>query len=207
MIPDISIIITSYNYGKYIDRCLRSCLNQKDVNFEIIIVDDCSTDDTEEKIAPYLSDKRVTFVKLQNNVGVSVASNMGIMNSRGRFFIRVDADDFVNDKMCYFLHNYLQNNRKVFGVACDYIYVNEYEEKIERLSAEEKPISCGVMYRTDSFKEIGGYNSDYRNKEHEVFLQKLKSHYTIDYLKLPLYRYRRHGNNKTLSKEYKDTKI
>ena len=45
MIPEVSIIITAYNYGKYIERCVRSCLKQKDVNFEIIIVDDCSTDD------------------------------------------------------------------------------------------------------------------------------------------------------------------
>ena len=50
MVPEVSIIITNYNYGKFISRCLRSCLSQSNVLYEVIVVDDCSTDDSFERI-------------------------------------------------------------------------------------------------------------------------------------------------------------
>ena len=53
MVPDISIIITNYNYERYIARCLRSCLNQKNVFYEVIVVDDCSTDRSLQRIQPF----------------------------------------------------------------------------------------------------------------------------------------------------------
>ena len=55
--PEISILITNYNYGKFISRCLRSCLDQKNINHEIIIVDDNSSDNSDEVVKPFLADK------------------------------------------------------------------------------------------------------------------------------------------------------
>ena len=54
MNADVSIVITNYNYSKYIQRCLRSCINQKYVNHDVIVVDDCSTDNSIEKLSPFL---------------------------------------------------------------------------------------------------------------------------------------------------------
>ena len=74
--PDVSIIITNYNYGRYLQRCIRSCLNQKNANHEVIVVDDCSSDDTKEVIKPFLED--VKFVSTKKNSGVAVAANLGV---------------------------------------------------------------------------------------------------------------------------------
>ena len=91
--PDVSIIITNYNYGKYLPRCLRSCLSQKNVNCEVIVVDDCSTDRSTEAVKPFLDD--IKFIQTPSNVGVAAASNIGIRAAKGQFVIRVDADDYV----------------------------------------------------------------------------------------------------------------
>lgn len=205
MIPEVSIIITNYNYGKYIGRCIRSCLTQKNINFEVIVVDDCSTDNTDELIQPFLDD--IQYIKTPKNVGVAEASNIGIRKAKGQFFIRVDADDFVNEWMCFFLRTYLTFNHDAFAVSCDYMLVDDYENEIKRKYASIDNISCGIMYRKDLFIELGGYNSDMRHREEEELRKRLGEKYKILYVEIPFYRYRMHNNNKTKNPEYRTWRI
>ena len=184
--PDVSIVITNYNYGKYLSRCLRSCLSQKNVNHEIVVVDDCSTDDSMKKIKPFLKD--ITLLKTEVNSGVAVAANLGIENSKGQYVIRVE-------------------NHDAFGVACDYVLVDDHEEVLERKHADKDNISCGIMYRKDLILELGGYNSEMRHREEEELRKRIGEFYKVHYLKIPFYRYRMHGNNKTKNPEYKTWKI
>ena len=200
--PDISIIITNYNYVRYLDRCIRSCLKQVHVKHEVIVVDDCSTDNSEEVIKPFLED--ITFLQTAQNSGVSAASNLGIEHARGRFVVRVDADDFIHEEMCYFLSRYLQFNRDAFCVSCDYILVDNMENKIERKYAKRENISCGVMYRKDLFKKIGCYNTTMRHCEEEELRSRIGENYNIHHLEMAFYRYRMHDSNKTKMPEYKE---
>tara|TARA_X000001388_G_scaffold77085_2_gene76429 strand:- start:844 stop:1467 length:624 start_codon:yes stop_codon:yes gene_type:complete len=203
--PDVSIIITNYNYGKYIQRCLRSCINQKNVNHEIILVDDCSTDNSIEMIKPFKND--ITFIQTEKNSGVAVAANLGIKNARGQFIIRVDADDYVSSDMCYFMQTYLETNHDAFCVSCDYVLVDNYENIIERKYARKENISCAIMYRKDLLLELGAYNENFRHREEEELRKRLGDYYTIHHLNIPFYRYRMHNTNKTKSKEYKELKV
>ena len=91
--PDVSIIITNYNYSRYIARCVRSCLKQKNVNVEVIVVDDKSTDNSADALSPFLDDIRI--IKNKKNLGVAASANKGIKAAKGQFIIRVDADDYV----------------------------------------------------------------------------------------------------------------
>ena len=77
----ISVIITTYNYGKYIERAIRSCMDQSldDSEYEIIVVNDCSTDFTEKILENYSSDVKV--FNLTKNIGLSAARNFGIKQS------------------------------------------------------------------------------------------------------------------------------
>lgn len=204
-IGDVTIIITNYNYGMYLDRCIRSCLKQRHVKCQVVVVDDCSTDNTEEVLLPFRD--KITFLKTEKNSGVSAASNLGIKHSTGRFVIRVDADDFIHEDTCYFLMKYLQTNRDAFCVSCDYYLVDNHENKIERRYAEVDNISCGVMYRKDLLVSMGCYNSDFRHREEEELRKRLGDFYQIHHLRIPFYRYRMHNTNKTKSKEYKTTKV
>ena len=203
--PDISIIVTNYNYSKYIQRCLRSCINQKYVNHDVIVVDDCSTDNSIEKLSPFLGD--IKFYQTPKNSGVAAAANLGVEKSKAQFFIRVDADDFVTSQMCYVMKEYLESNNDCFCVSCDYYMVNNGEEVVERKYAEVDDISCGIMYRRDLFLDLGGYNPDMRHKEERELRKRLSSNYTINHLRMPFYRYRMHDSNKTKSKEYEQTKV
>jgi len=202
---DVSIVITNYNYSRYLGRCIRSCVNQNNITPEIIVVDDCSSDNWKEVTDPFIHD--IKLIRLERNVGVAEASNIGIKAAKGRFFMRVDADDFISPDTCYFMHYYLQKNRDAFGVACDYIKVNNYEEKLKRYYADKDNISCGIMYRKDLFIDLGGYNSDMRHKEEEEIRKRLGDKYKIHYLNIPFYRYRMHDNNKTKQPEYKTWEI
>ena len=203
--PDVSIIICNYNYGKYISRAIRSCLAQRNVNLEIIVVDDCSTDDSIDKILSFGDD--VKLIKNPKNLGVAESSNVGINAARGRFVIRVDSDDFVNKDMCYFLITYLESNMDAFCVSCDYWLVDDNENKIERKYAKVDNVSCGILYRKDQLINLGGYNTKMRHREEEELRKRLGTEYKVHNLEIPFYRYRMHQNNKTKTNEYKNTII
>lgn len=93
-LPLISVIIPSYNSSFYIKKCLKSILKQNYRNLEVIVVNDGSTDKTEDEMKKYLNDKRVKYL-FQKNKGVSSARNYGMSEASGEYFIFVDADDFL----------------------------------------------------------------------------------------------------------------
>ena len=203
--PDVSVIITNYNYGKYVSRAVRSCLNQSNTNHEVIVVDDCSTDGSLEILQTFENDIKVVSTGI--NSGVAVAANLGVKHSRGQFFIRVDADDYVNSDMCYMMKTYLEANHDAFCVSCDYLMVDNYENVLERKYAEHENISCGIMYRRDLFLQMGGYNTKMRHREEEELRKRLGGDYKIHHLRIPFYRYRMHESNKTKEPEYKTWEI
>jgi glycosyltransferase involved in cell wall biosynthesis len=200
-----SLIITTYNYGQYIERCIRSCLNQRFVDSEsneILVVDDASTDDTVARLAKFQAHRNFRLIVNDTNLGVAASANKGILAAEGHYVVRVDADDFVSELLVFFLSSYLQANPEAFGVFCDYFLFNEKEEKVERRDASQYPISCGIMYRRDRLIEAGLYNPEFRHREEEELRRRLGEHYQILHLKMPLYRYRMHDSNKTKSPEY-----
>ena len=200
---DVSIVITNFNYGKYLARCIRSCIGQENIDCEVIVVDDCSTDNSDDVVKPFLNE--IKYLKTDSNSGVAVASNLGIKSSKSRYVIRVDADDFVNSDMCYFMKTYLEANHDAFCVSCDYVLIDQYENVIERKYSEIDNISCWIMYLIDLLIELGGYNEDYRHREEEELRKRLGNFYKIHHLKIPFYRYRMHKSNKTKSREYEKT--
>jgi glycosyltransferase involved in cell wall biosynthesis len=199
--PEVSIIVTNYNYGKYLPRCLRSCLSQRGVECEVVVVDDVSTDNSMDAIKPFQD--QVRLVQNVENVGVAASANEGLKMSRGQFVIRVDADDFVSADMSHFMKTYLESNHDAFCVSCDYVLVNDHEEVIERKYAEKENISCGIMYRRDLLLELGGYNPLMRHREEEELRKRLGDFYKIHHLRIPFYRYRMHNHNKTKEPAYK----
>lgn len=102
MIPEISIIIPVYNAEKSIRRCIESILQQTYVNFEILIINDGSIDNTIQ-ICESFKDSRIRIIN-QRNLGVSAARNCGIQNASGKYIQFVDADDYLDDTICEELH-------------------------------------------------------------------------------------------------------
>lgn len=97
--PLVSVVIPTFNRGYIISRAIESVLNQSYTNWELIIVDDGSTDDTKDIIKSYLKDKRVKYF-YQKNAGVSAARNLAIKKARGEYIAFLDSDDeFLSNKL------------------------------------------------------------------------------------------------------------
>lgn len=89
----VSVIIPVYNSSKYLRECIDSVLKQTYKNLEIIIIDDRSTDDSVDIINSY-KDKRIKFIKLKKNSGVSICRNKGIDLATGEYITFIDSDDY-----------------------------------------------------------------------------------------------------------------
>lgn len=99
MKPQVSVVVTCYNYGKFVAECLDSLQKQTFSDFEVIIVDDGSTDNSAEQIHPYLQDCRFCYIE-QSNGGQANAKNRGIKESTAEFIAFLDADDlWKKDKL------------------------------------------------------------------------------------------------------------
>ena len=92
--PTVSVIIPTYNRAHLIDRSIQSVLNQTYQDFELIVVDDRSTDNTEDIIRQFREkDKRIKYIKHDKNKGGSAARNTRIKNSVGKYIVFQDSDD------------------------------------------------------------------------------------------------------------------
>ncbi len=92
MNPTVSVIIPTYNRANLVSRAIKSVLNQTYQDFEIIVVDDCSEDNTEEIVKSF-NDSRIRYIKHKKNKGGSAARNTGIKRARGKYIAFLDDDD------------------------------------------------------------------------------------------------------------------
>ncbi len=126
--PDISIIIPVYNGEKYIKKCIDSVINQTKKELEIIIINDGSTDNTENLIKEY-KDKRIKYFKNTNH-GIGYTRNYGISKSTGKYIMFLDSDDYIEKTACEKLFNKIEKNNLDI-VICD--FYKDYETSIEEI--------------------------------------------------------------------------
>lgn len=200
----VSVIVTSYNYERYVERAIRSCLDQSlpKSQYEVIVINDCSTDNTKKVLENYASDIRI--YNLDTNIGLAAARNLGVKKARGQFVMFLDADDYIHHELLSVLQLFLTENNSLDAVASDYLLVDERGNHIEHVSAEKKPIACGIMFRKDFIIDIGLYDESFRAREEEDLRIRFLKKYNIYNIILPLYRYRRHGENLTDNKQEMD---
>ena len=117
----VSLIIPVYNTGKYLKRCLDSVINQTLKDIEIIIINDGSTDNSDDIIKSY-KDKRINYIK-QKNMGIGKTRNKGIDISKGEYIGFVDSDDYLDLNFCKHLYNKCHHDK------CDIVVCDFYEER------------------------------------------------------------------------------
>ena len=111
MKPLISVIITLYNYEEYVAECIASCIEQTYDNFEIIVVDDCSTDGSYEVAERFTH--HIRLFKTDKNRGYSHAKNVGIREAKGDFIVHLDADDMLLPDSLETRYRYFEENPKI----------------------------------------------------------------------------------------------
>jgi glycosyltransferase involved in cell wall biosynthesis len=196
--PDISVVITNYNYGSYIRRCLRSLLNQ-DLDrgrYELIVVDDHSTDDSLAAVESFAAAGDITIVVNKRNLGVGASARVGVDHSRGKYFVRVDADDYVQPPFLSMLYTFLRFCPSYVGVSCDYYLTDNDERVLSVESFRENGLACGLMLRTSYLERIGSYNRRkkvFEDRDLFARIEKAK----LFHLPVPLYNYVKHGRSLT----------
>ena len=196
-VPLISVIVPVFNQEKWIGRCLRSLLNQKmdRSDYEIIVVDDGSDDRTDYGLNLFIDE--IILIKNKKNLGLPASLNRAIKMSRANHIVRVDSDDYVNEHFLFLLNNFMEQNKYMDAVACDYFLVDDDEEIIARKNCLTDPIGCGIIFKSSHLFDIGLYDEEFKLWEEKELRYRFEQKYQIHRLELPLYRYRRHQKNIT----------
>ena len=117
----VSIIMPSYNTAKYIAESIQSVLDQTYKNWELIIVDDFSTDNTDEIVRPFLVDERIHYLKNELNSGAAVSRNRALREAKGRWIAFLDSDDLWMPEKLEKQISFMETNDYSFSYT-------EYEE-------------------------------------------------------------------------------
>ena len=169
--PLVSVVIPSYNHARYISRALQSVLNQTYTNWEVIVIDNHSTDNTDEVIASF-TDPRITYLKIHNNGVIAASRNAGIRAAKGKWIAFLDSDDWwTNDKLqiCF---DYV--DEKVDLVHHDMEVVSEQPRPFKRKIIKSRQlkipvlidlllksnaiVNSSVVVRKSLLEKIGGIN-------------------------------------------------
>lgn len=132
--PLVSIITPSYNASLYIDKTIESILSQSYKNWELLIIDDCSIDNSIDIVNNYtLKDSRIKLIQLNQNSGAAVARNRGIEEANGRFIAFLDSDDSWHPEKLSKQVKFMLENNYAFAYTA-YHKVNEYGEYLSKVN-------------------------------------------------------------------------
>jgi len=221
--PKVSIIIPTYNRARLIYKAIESILNQSYQDFEIIIVDDGSTDNTREIVQKYIESQSFKVVNpqvivkyiWQENRGPAAARNRGIREATGKYIALLDSDDiwfydYLNKQVLF-----LEKNIN-FDIVCRSIFVKDGSLGRERrIIGHDKPdnvstemlildgylSTCGSVFKQECFSSGGEYDEKLRGDEDIDLLFRLSQKFNIKYINDPLGECYKHMDNWTSQPE------
>ena len=141
----VSVIMPSYNTAKYIGETIKSVQAQTYENWELIIVDDCSTDNTDTAVEPFLSDERIRYLKNSRNSGAAVSRNYALREAKGKWIAFLDSDDlWLPDKLEKQI-NFMLENGHHFSYT-NYVEIDENSIPNGKYVTGPKKITKTGMY-------------------------------------------------------------
>ena len=141
----VSIIMPSYNTGRFIAETIQSVLSQSYENWELIIVDDCSKDDTDAVVAPFLADERIKYIKNEVNSGAAVSRNRALREATGKWIAFLDSDDLWEPEKLEKQITFMKENGYHFSYT-NYIEVDEEAVPNGKIVTGPKKITKRGMY-------------------------------------------------------------
>ena len=203
--PQITVVIPAYNSMQYLPATLESVFQQTFVDFEIVVVNDGSTDNTQEYVSS-LTDSRLKIV-FQENKGLAAARNIGIAHARGEYIAFLDADDLWESTKLEKQLRILDNNPEVGVVYTWVAYVNERGKKTGRIFKDRAEgqiwkeltifniVRCGSvpMVRKVCFETCGTFDCNLNSavEDWDMWLR-IANKYHFKAIKEPLVYYRQH---------------
>lgn len=223
----VSIIMSTYNVEGYIIDCLESILKQTYNNFEVLIVDDNSSDSTVKTIESVIQkDARVKIINVNSiNQGLTKNLNKLIQNSTGEYIARMDADDICEPNRLEEQVKFLEENKEISVVGSIAYQINDeghkkedyrkvpltHEEITKTILTVNPMIHPSTMFRKEKILNIGGYNEDYRTaQDYELWFRCIANNLKLANINKPLLQYRvadNHASKRSFSYRMLDAKI
>jgi len=216
--PTISVLMSVYNGDEYLIESIESIINQTYTNFEFIIINDCSTDNTEPIIAQYAQqDKRIKLFNNQENIGLTKSLNKGLNLARGKYIARQDADDISLPRRLEKQLLVLERSSNVVLVSCNLEIINAAGTTINKEKRACKPFLLSwylifynhigghsqVIFRKDKAIALGGYSPDFKYSQDYEFWCRLIDVGDILILPETLLKKREHEHTITATKRSK----
>jgi len=194
--PRVSVIIPTYNRAQLVNRAMQSVLNQTYEDFELIVVDDCSTDNTPEVVSN-IGDKRIKYVRHTTNKGASASRNTGIRAARGELIGFLDSDDeWLPEKLQKQVNRFDSASVNVGLVYGGYVVVDDdtntvvkevYPDKrgyvfkdVLKMAGPTNPLT--PLVRKECFDKVGFFDEDMRFGEDWEMWVRISQHYEFDFV-------------------------
>ena len=203
--PLVTVYIVSHNYGKYLTQSIKSVLNQTYKNWELIIVNDNSKDETYKIAKKFLKQNRkiISLINYKRTKGLQRIANKVLSICNGEYIIRLDADDWLDENALIILINKAKKNKNIGAVFGNYFLANEkgkiigFDREINNDNFEKNkfvaPHGACTLFKTSELKKIGGYSEDINSQDGWEAWYKLKEKNLIKFFII--------GNTKNLSQK------
>lgn len=211
--PKVTVYIPCHHYGRYLRQAVESVLAQSYADWELIIVDDGSKDETAEIASRFekAHPERIRVIRQAVSRGLQFSANAALEAARGEYLLRLDADDFLDENALLVLASYLDRHPETALVYPNYIYVDEAGSPLgvehrKRIGEEAKLLDlpahgAGSMARKRVLKSLGGYDPQYRSQDgYELWLN-LLHRYGVANVRTPLFFYRQHPASQSRDEE------
>ena len=206
----VSVIIPAFNRVDFIQETIDSALSQSFRDFEIIVIDDGSTDGTYEKLLEYGDQLNLITHKGRANKGQSASINKGLKQASGKYIVILDSDDFWEPKKLEVQVKYLEDHPAIglvysngYGTNSvgDIIYSYHSKDHEDPQDANAVLLDCymalpvNAMVRKDVYDQVGFFNEEYRAAQDHDMLIRIAEVCKFAYLPNFLFYYRRHGDS------------
>lgn len=217
-----TVVIPTYNRASYIDKAIQSVMDQTFPHWKLLIIDDASTDDTVEKLQPYLENPNIRLLTLPENKGISHVLNLALQEIDTPYFIQLDSDDWLSKNTLACFH---KESKKDPQAALLYGNIRMWKQRtdgkwnlfksIRHRSFKTKYHFLVYMtymlhprcYRTKAVLDVGGWETTDpyggRIMEDRRMVVKLMQKYRIRWIDQFLYHRRKHKKQLTDSEQYK----
>ena len=210
-LPLVSIILPSYNCAAFLPHSIGTILSQTYNSYEIIVIDDGSTDNTKEVLYPFM--QRIKYIRLEQNKGLPTARNIGIRSAQGKYIAFIDADDLWLPEKLQTDIEYFETHPEVSMVYSKHINIDEKGDDLNGNTKKQLPsgniftqlfseqnfiITSSVVVRKEVFETTGLFDEQLFNCQDWDMWLRIAFHFKVAGINKPLVKYRH--NPHSLSK-------